>query len=148
MIQIPRTAKPAILNKNESQWKQQIQAATTAKARHAAQNKYKHKEIKDALAQMFNGKCGYCESKILHIDYGDIEHFRPKSISSFYELAVDWDNLMLACGRCNGAENKGVKFPEAANGGPLVNPTVDDPGEHLGFDFDPVTKLANVVDKS
>ena len=26
-----------------------------------------------------HGKCAYCESKIKHIDYGDIEHILPKN---------------------------------------------------------------------
>jgi uncharacterized protein (TIGR02646 family) len=97
---------------------------------------------------MFHGKCAYCESAITHIDYGHIEHFRPKAVPAYYELAVDWDNLLLACGRCNGAENKGTKFPGAGAGGPLVNPTEEDPSVFLRFDFDVATKLANVLDVS
>jgi uncharacterized protein (TIGR02646 family) len=145
MIQVFRTKKPAILDTKEAQWKAAIQAATTKKARLVAQNKYRNKQIKAALTEMFKGKCGYCESRIVHIDYGDIEHFRPKSIPEFYTLAVDWKNLLLACGRCNGAENKGVRFPGAGERGPLIDPTAEDPSQHLSFDFDPVTKLANIL---
>ena len=94
--------------------------------------------------QAFNGKCAYCEGKINHVAYPHIEHFRP-IIPQYYELAVDWDNLLLACGRCNGAENKGVKFPTETENGPLVNPTEEDPAGNLCFDFDPMTKLANVL---
>ncbi|MGO8701661.1 MAG: HNH endonuclease [Limisphaerales bacterium] len=94
---------------------------------------------------MFHGKCAYCESYITHIDFGHIEHFKPKCTPTYYELAVDWGNLLLACGRCNGAENKGTKFPLANKGGPLVNPVTEDPSKHLGFDFDPKLKLANVL---
>lgn len=149
MIHVARIPKPSILVRKEAQWKAQIRHASTPSARKQAQDKYQHQEVKDALITMFHGKCAYCESAITHIDYGHIEHFRPKSHPAFYEKAVEWDNLLLACGRCNGAENKGVCFPSASQGGPLLNPTQDDdPEQHLKFDFDPVTKLANVLDRT
>jgi uncharacterized protein (TIGR02646 family) len=145
MIRVHRGPKPNILVKEEAKWKRAIKSASTDTARKTAQNKYRHKEIKAALDRSFHGKCAYCESHIQHVDYPHIEHFRPKSIPEFYELAVDWENLLLACGRCNAVENKGVKFPTTAEKGPLVNPAEEDPSHHLGFDFDPKTKLANVL---
>lgn len=145
MIRVYSSPKPDILAKKEGAWKLAIRSATTQTARAKAQNKYRHQKIKAALEQHFHGKCAYCESRITHVDYPHIEHFKPKSWPQFYELAVDWDNLLLACGRCNGTENKGVKFPTAAENGPLVNPKAEEPGEHLGFDFDGNTKLANVL---
>ena len=148
MIQINRTRKPGVLAAKENKWKAEIRAAATPKARATAQNRYRHKEIKTALDQMFHGKCAYCESAITHIDYGHIEHFKPKAVPAYFELAVDWDNLLLACGRCNGVENKGVKFPGLAEGDPLVNPTEEDPDQHFKFDFDVTTKLANVLSKT
>ncbi len=148
MIRVERSARPKVLAAKEAAWKAEIRAASTSEAREKAQQKYRHKQVKEALTAMFHGKCAYCESAITHIDYGHIEHFRPKALPEYFELAVDWDNLLLACGRCNGPENKGVRFPGAAEGGPLVNPTEEDPNLHLIFDFDPVTKLANVLDRS
>jgi uncharacterized protein (TIGR02646 family) len=148
MIYLARGAEPRILVRQGAKWKAAISAARTAKAREKAQGKYKHPSIKEALVQMFHGKCAYCESAITHIEYGHIEHFKPKSLAVYYELAVDWTNLLLACGRCNGAEHKGVKFPGPAEGGPLVDPSAEDPSNHLRFDFDVVTKLANVLDTS
>lgn len=148
MIRVNRIAKPSILTKNESHWKASIRNATTPAAREKAQNKYKHRQIKEALVQMFHDKCAYCESKITHIDYGHIEHFRPKSLREFYDKAVEWENLLLACGRCNGMEHKGVRFPNATQGGPLIDPSVETPDQHLKFDFDPNTKLANVLDRT
>jgi uncharacterized protein (TIGR02646 family) len=75
---------------------------------------YKQSDVKDALIQLFNGKCAYCESKILHLYPGDVEHFRPKSLikypkedkvteikPGYYWLASDWNNLLLACKNCN-----------------------------------------------
>lgn len=145
MIRVNRVVKPKILATKEAKWKAEIRAASTPQAREKAQNKYRHKQIKEALIAMFHGKCAYCESRIMHIDYGHIEHFKPKARPEYHDLAVDWTNLLLACGRCNGTENKGVKFPGPAEGGPLVNPTEEDPDQHLRYDFDPMTKLANVL---
>lgn len=71
---------------------------------------YSHDDVKEALIKLFNGKCAYCESLVLHIYPGDIEHFRPKGkieeanpsqTPGYYWLAADWDNLLLACRNCN-----------------------------------------------
>jgi uncharacterized protein (TIGR02646 family) len=145
MIRVPRTQKPAVLADNEAKWKNNIRLASTDAARKKAQDRYKHEDIKQALIEMFHGKCAYCESAITHTDYGHVEHFKPKSAPAYYELAVDWDNLLLACGRCNGVEHKGSKFPLANEGGPIVNPVRQDPSRHLRFDFDPKLKIANVL---
>lgn len=145
MIRVTRTKQPAVLEKKGAKWKKSIREATTDAARQNAQGKYKHADIKNALVEMFHGKCAYCESAITHIDYGHIEHFKPKSTAAYYELAVDWSNLLLACGRCNGAEHKGMKFPLKNEGGPLVNPTEEEPSQHLAFDFDVKLRLANVL---
>jgi uncharacterized protein (TIGR02646 family) len=98
---------------------------------------------------MFHGKCAYCESKITHTDYGHIEHFRPKrGVNGRPDIAFEWNNLLLACGVCNGAEHKSDHFPEADEGGPLINPCEDDPERHFEFHFDLVTRLASVYGKT
>jgi uncharacterized protein (TIGR02646 family) len=98
---------------------------------------------------MFFGKCAYCESKITHIDYGHIEHFCPKrGANARPDLVFEWTNLLLACGICNGPENKSDRFPGDGEGGPLVNPCDDDPAHHFAFHFDPVAKLASVYGKT
>jgi uncharacterized protein (TIGR02646 family) len=148
MIRVHRGPKPSILVRNATRWKHAIGSAVTDEAREKAQGKYKHTQIKEALDRSFHGKCAYCESRINHVDYPHIEHFKPKSIPKYYKLAVEWDNLLLACGRCNGAENKGVKFPTKAENGPLINPAKESPSRHFRFEFDTMTKLANVLGAS
>lgn len=109
--------------------------------------KYGHQEIKNTLIDMFHGKCAYCESKIKHISYGAIEHFRPKSILAFENLAFEWTNLLLSCDICNDGGHKGVNFPVDADGDPLlIDPTdgVTDPNDHLDFSWDSVSGLASV----
>src|SRR5208283_227039 len=120
MIKITRSAKPPLLNRKAEQWRDEFLNARRKKDRARAEAKYHHSEIKDALIALFHGKCAYCESFIRNVDYGHIEHFRPKSI--YPKLTFEWTNLLLACGICNGAEHKGDKFPDPAAGGPLVNP--------------------------
>ena len=82
---------------------------------------YGHKEVKDKLIDIQNGKCCFCEAKITHIDDGDIEHFRPKKgfrqskneslqRPGYYWLCYEWDNLFLACTKCN-QRNKANLFP-------------------------------------
>jgi hypothetical protein len=35
--------------------------------------------VKKALRKAQHDKCAFCESKIAHVAYGDVEHFRPKA---------------------------------------------------------------------
>ena len=39
---------------------------------------YGAKSVKDALIKAQDDKCAFCESKVGHIAYGDVEHYRPK----------------------------------------------------------------------
>ncbi len=111
--------------------------------------KYQHRTIKNTLKgeQMFQGKCAFCESFILHIDYGHIEHYRPKS--KFPEYTFEWENLLLACGVCNGKQFKGDKFPIIDASIPaFINPCNDIPSEHFKFDYDINTGLAGIYGKT
>ncbi len=164
MIQIQRVEEPIILKKNAKKWEKELLAIkakidviddkkssqfkkiklayTTAEAR------YNHKEIKDLLKgeSMFNGKYAYCESQILHIDYGHIEHFYPKS--KYPEKAFDWENLLLACGVCNGINQKGDNFPIDNNDPLLINPCEDNPDAYFTFEYDSEAELASVYGKN
>jgi len=81
---------------------------------------YGHEEVKQALIKAQDGKCCFCESKIDHISYGDVEHFRPKAgwvqdsetlnKPGYYWLAYEWDNLLLSCQLCNQRHKKNF-FP-------------------------------------
>ncbi len=145
MIRIQRTAPPSILAKKAAAWLTAMQQAASPRAREKAQNKYRHPAIKAALVSLFHGKCAYCESHITHVDYGHIEHYRPKSgPQGRPNLSFEWTNLLLACGICNGGEYKSDRFPEAAHGGPIVNPCEDDPSGHFEFRFDAKLGLASV----
>jgi uncharacterized protein (TIGR02646 family) len=43
--------------------------------------------------------CAYCESKLRHITYGDIEHIVAKAVDQ--SRTYDWTNLTIACDVCN-----------------------------------------------
>jgi uncharacterized protein (TIGR02646 family) len=148
MIPLPRGLEPLVLQQNKSTWTTVLLSSAPGAAREKALRRYRHPQIKKALAMQFHGKCAYCESHILHVDYGHIEHFRPKAIPAYLALAFEWTNLFLACSVCNGAEYKGVRFPESDEGGPPINPCEDRPEEHLLFIFDSKSKLATVVHRT
>ena len=81
-----------------------------------------YKEQRQAILDLFHGKCGYCEAKItLDQHAGDVEHFRPKggvtdendrpikvtfgkrkrAHPGYFWLAYDPLNLLPACIACN-----------------------------------------------
>lgn len=85
---------------------------------------YGHPEVKGLLRAVQDGKCCFCEAKIEHISYGDVEHYRPKAgwiqekeklnRPGYYWLAYDWDNLFLSCEICNQRHKKNY-FPLSDN---------------------------------
>jgi len=120
---------------------------------------YGRREVRAALTELFRSKCAYCEARVGVNSKPDVEHFRPKSgvidehgdkFPGYWWLAGEWDNLLLACQTCNRRFRDGGKgnfFPiKGERAGPattgdallselplLLDPTVDDPDEHLIF---------------
>ncbi|WP_017750181.1 hypothetical protein [Scytonema hofmannii] len=161
MIPVSRPQQPpVVLKRNAAKWLANLQTAIahlqTVKANPSATkdeiakavknvenatNKYRHKEIKDLLEQIFHGKCAYCESKVTTTGYGEIEHFCPKGNSRCIHLTFEWNNLLLSCERCNDGGHKGIQFPLDPSGKPLlIDPTdgVTDINKHLKFSWDDV----------
>ena len=66
------------------------------------------KVMKPSLQRDSFDKCAYCESATAIVAYGDVEHFRPKSI--YWWLALCVDNYVYACQLCN-QKFKSDKFP-------------------------------------
>ena len=72
---------------------------------------HKHPMVRNALQELFHGKCAYCETKAGVWGGLEIEHFRPKGgvvrpdgtllPDHYWWLALEWDNLYLACIQCN-----------------------------------------------
>jgi hypothetical protein len=118
---------------------------------------YSDAAVKAALRIAQHEKCGFCESKVTHVAFGDVEHFRPKAAfrarqgdalikPGYYWLAYEWTNLLFACEPCN-RRHKGNLFPlvdEATRARshmdditletPLfIDPTAEDPTANIGF---------------
>lgn len=118
---------------------------------------YGYHTVKNKLIKSQHGKCCFCESRITHISYGDVEHYRPKggyqqdvddpiSKPGYYWLAYEWDNLFLACPLCNQKFKKNyfpLRDPAAraknhhedisAEEPLFINPAIEDPEEFIGF---------------
>jgi uncharacterized protein (TIGR02646 family) len=78
---------------------------------------YSDPEVKDALGDLFHGKCAYCESPYAATQPVDVEHYRPKggiatdqgeTEKGYWWLASDWDNLLPSCIDCNRARKQTV----------------------------------------
>jgi hypothetical protein len=116
-------------------------------------------EVQPALAELFHGKCAFCESRLTTIETSEsfTLHFRPTrdalnldgttSPAHYYWLAYEWQNMYPACAVC--ARNKRNMFPvRGSRGRPgspvavlerqesrlLLDPCSDLPEEHLVFD--------------
>jgi hypothetical protein len=97
---------------------------------------YRNKAAKDELWSIFGGKCSYCEIRLEGAQFGDVEHYRPKSgvrdtdnkrvldpagkpHTGYFWLAYEWLNLLIACAACNKVKisrnrmkhGKGERFP-------------------------------------
>lgn len=127
MIKLTKFSEPSILTKHKEEWTNEYLDALSGKKvlTTTIRYRYRHSEIKDTLILETHGKCAYCESKILHISYGDVEHILPKS--KYPKLYVDWNNLTLCCEICN----RSGKHDYDNKADPLLNPYIDEPTEHL-----------------
>lgn len=123
-------------------------------------NIYGNKIWKEQLLKDQFDKCCFCESKVAHVDAGDVEHYRPKGESKqtnsglankpgYYWLAYKWDNLLIACQRCNRREkkslfpllnpdsrasstNKDISFERPV----FINPCMENPENFIKFNFE------------
>ena len=108
---------------NETNWTSEFAAEKRSRA---AATRYRDKDIRQALEAECASKCAYCESRVDHVAYEHIEHILPKE--RVPELVVAWENLTLACPRCN--QNKGQYFDP---GKPLLNPYKDEVESEVTF---------------
>ncbi len=128
MIRLQKTVKPSILVSHAANWTKALtdKLARNEKPTKAEASRYRHEDIKLALIEETKGKCAYCESKLLNIEYGDIEYIYPKSLDPL--KTFEWDNLTLACDICNG--NKSNKDPYIES---ILDPYIANPDEYLIF---------------
>ena len=122
MIQIdkPRQAPKVLRDKGTKKRRTNCNSYTRSKAAYRKGKKnfkfdskiYGHTTVKKGLIKAQHDKCCFCESKVSHISYGDVEHFRPKGgvrqtpkgplgKPGYYWLAYEWSNLFFSCQLCN-----------------------------------------------
>ena len=131
MKNVTRSAMPASLAASATKWRddllQWIRDNPTATVPHALVKHYAQDDVREALRKMYRDQCCYCEGRIRDVSHDHIEHRRPKS--EFRNAVFDWDNLHLACPKCN--TKKGNKWSEAD---PILDAVVDRPIEdHLTY---------------
>lgn len=122
MIRLTKGDEPIVLRDHREAWEQALRdhATNGTEATKSELGKYNHPEIKEALLVETAEKCAYCESKLRHITYGDIEHIVPKKLG--LEHRFKWENLTIGCDVCN--TKKGIKED-------LIDPYVDDPDQEF-----------------
>lgn len=115
--------------------------------------------IYEALNNLFNGKCSYCETLVNSSDKRYYDHFRPKSGARglgddfadehYWWLTYRWQNFYLCCNKCNRYKSTWfpVKGPRAAISMPyeqivkvenalLIDPCNEQPEDHLQYDME------------
>lgn len=128
MIKLTKGAKPQVLIDNSEIWRDELLGYIRRgeKVSSNVASRYNHADIKPSLKDESKNKCMYCESKVSHVSYEHIEHIKPKAKDKYPELTFDWDNLGLACPKCN--MNKSDEYDSTL--APL-NPYLDTPRDHL-----------------
>jgi uncharacterized protein (TIGR02646 family) len=116
--------KPAILVEKQEEWTKTLldKARAGEEPSQTERSRYRHADIKNALIAETFGKCAYCESYLLHIAFGDVEHIHPKSKS--IDNLLRWENLTLACDKCNTFKGQSED---------IIDPYYDEPAEYFAF---------------
>lgn len=121
MIKIQRLPAPAELTSEVVAEKTAIYKVDSEK------HVWKEPYIKSSLLEMSHRKCCYCEVMLEEESrYMEVEHFHDKH--DYPDEVVKWDNLLPSCKTCN--DNKGTHDTIAD---PIVDPSVVDPRDYLGF---------------
>lgn len=124
MRHIERLEKPNILQKKEQEWLEKFLKSNKDRP---DSSKYAHEEIVARLANMSHQKCFYCERLL---DSAEVDHYIE--VEEDKELAFAWENLYLACDKCNRKKISNANLPVAQ----ILNPCEDSDAEiaqHLTF---------------
>ncbi len=77
------------------------------------QAEYKpYQSAKELLEKNIGNFCSYCEVAIHRSRDLEVEHVQPQS--KYPEKEYHWENFLIACGTCNGRDNKGSKDVDLA----------------------------------
>lgn len=125
MIRLTQGVQPGVLDERGEAWTAEY-ADWCRKRVGTEPRPYAHPDIRSALEEETCSKCAYCEGRIADVAYANIEHKLPKS--KHPQLVCDWENLTIACPRCN--TNKGDYDDPLC---PLLDPYVDDVEDDVAF---------------
>lgn len=85
----------------------------------------KWSKAKKQLLVETNDKCAYCESHTTAVAFGDVEHYRPKSI--YWWLAYVYDNYLASCSICNQQfKSNAFEFSGHKMRGPVIRSNTTD----------------------
>lgn len=158
MIRIRRPAQaPSILAAGRAAVERHVAQRVASEPLVFDRTIYAHEAVKQTLRECQHDKCCFCESRVSHVAFGDVEHFRPKAAyraapngpliqPAYFWLAYEWTNLMFACEPCN-RRHKASHFPLLAEADrastpdhdlsreqPIfIDPSAEDPSLHIGF---------------
>lgn len=120
MIKLQRNYTPTILSPSFVKLK-------TDEFKKNGTNVWNIPELKEALLDIGNGKCCYCECDIKEESkYMEVEHFQDKN--TYPDLVLHWENLLPSCKRCNGSKSTHDVIQN-----PIINPFKDIPQNHINL---------------
>lgn len=134
MKNVTRHPIPKSLSRNAKAWAEALSARiqTVGDVKLVEEkyfNKYGKKDVREALENMYDGLCCFCETRIKPGGLGNVEHRRPQR--KFPEFTYDWDNLHWCCDSCNSF--KGDEFDEENE---ILDAVMDVPvGDNFEYKF-------------
>ncbi len=135
MIHIERGAAPDDFLRHTDKWwseyRNEHPLPTTSEYWAKVRKRSKMRQYSMALFSVFHKKCAFCESAMSHVSAAHIDHYRPKGDKRFVHLMFQWDNWLISCGSCN--TSKGGAFPECDDEPCLIDPSRDEPSNHIDF---------------
>jgi len=132
MRNVTRGPMPGSLKANSRRWTDDLlQALKREKQKKtpvplSLYTKYKKEGIREALSDMYQGLCCYCEVRVAPVSFEHIEHRKPKS--KFPRDTYNWSNLHLVCSQCN--TEKGDKWDGRF---PILDAVTDRIDQHLSY---------------
>jgi len=79
--------------------------------------------LEPLLAQLTNDHCSFCDNFPIRTKEDSIDHFKPKSRPTYYDIVCQWENLYYCCQNCQ--QYKGEQYNQF-----LLRP------DHINYFFD------------
>jgi len=142
MKNVERLSMPLNLKRNAAGWKRELLSKIKECGRSGKKvadsffDHYRQDDVRSKLEEMYNGHCCYCESDVGVVEYGNIEHRKPKR--KFPSSCFDWNNLHLSCTRCN--TKKGRHYVKRY---PILDAVKDDITKHMTYKISPYGLLCD-----